>query len=122
MIFRSDLKNNPKLTYVFGDNLSRVGFGGQAKEMRGEPNAFGIATKKSTYECFNESDEDFALAKKEFYEKFLELKKILDYGLIIVWPEDGIGTGLADLPRKAPRIWRLLNTEIFSLEQYDKKL
>jgi redox-sensitive bicupin YhaK (pirin superfamily) len=29
--------------FVFGDNLRRTGFGGQAAEMRGEPNAVGIA-------------------------------------------------------------------------------
>jgi hypothetical protein len=31
--------------YVFGDNGRRIGFGGQAKEMRGEPNAIGVATE-----------------------------------------------------------------------------
>ena len=46
-IYRSDLKANPSVLYLFGDNLQRVGLGGQAKEMRGEPNAVGIATKKA---------------------------------------------------------------------------
>jgi hypothetical protein len=44
-IFRSDLKSNPDVMYLFGDNNERVGMGGQAKEMRGEPNAHGIRTK-----------------------------------------------------------------------------
>lgn len=41
-IKRQDLKSNPNTQYLFGDNLKRSGFGGQAKEMRGEPNAIGI--------------------------------------------------------------------------------
>jgi len=45
-IYRKDLKNNPDVLYLFGDNLVQKGFGGQAKEMRGEPNAEGIPTKK----------------------------------------------------------------------------
>ena len=37
---------NPRAIYVFGDNLLRKGLGGQAKEMRGEPNTLGIVSKK----------------------------------------------------------------------------
>ena len=44
-IARADLKQNQDRIYLFGDNVERVGHGGQAKEMRGEPNAIGIATK-----------------------------------------------------------------------------
>ena len=46
-IERSDLQRNARSDryYLFGDNLRRVGMGGQAKSMRGEPNAIGIATK-----------------------------------------------------------------------------
>jgi hypothetical protein len=46
-IYREDLRNNPDFMFLFGDNLQRTGLGGQAKEMRGEFNAIGIATKKS---------------------------------------------------------------------------
>lgn len=45
-ITREDLKNNSKTIYLFGDNDYRKGLGGQAREMRGEPNAIGIRTKK----------------------------------------------------------------------------
>jgi hypothetical protein len=31
--------------FLFGDNMQRTGLGGQAKEMRNEPNAFGVPTK-----------------------------------------------------------------------------
>ena len=45
MIYRKQLKDNPNILYVFGDNMVRQGYGGQAREMRGEPNAVGIPTK-----------------------------------------------------------------------------
>lgn len=53
-------KQEQHLASLFGDNLERRGFGGQAASMRGEPNAIGIPTKKSpTYkdEAFFSDDE-----------------------------------------------------------------
>lgn len=46
IIKREKVRANPDVLYLFGDNDIRKGFGGQAKEMRGEPNAMGISTKK----------------------------------------------------------------------------
>jgi hypothetical protein len=46
-ITRDDLRANPNVLYLFGDNERREGLGGQAKEMRGEPNAIGVRTKAS---------------------------------------------------------------------------
>jgi len=43
-IERSMLQADPEARFVFGDNAERWGLGGQAKEMRGEPNAIGVAT------------------------------------------------------------------------------
>lgn len=45
-IMRRDLLDNQDKLYVFGDNMVRRGFGGQAREMRGEPNAVGIRCSK----------------------------------------------------------------------------
>ena len=45
LILNADLRANPDVLYLFGDNVLRVGFGGQAKEIRGEPNAVGVRTK-----------------------------------------------------------------------------
>jgi len=47
-ITRQMLRAEPGTLWVFGDNLQRKGLGGQAKEMRGEPNAIGIPTKKGS--------------------------------------------------------------------------
>ncbi len=45
-ITRQMVREHPDRLFVFGDNLARVGYGGQAREMRDEPNAVGIPTKK----------------------------------------------------------------------------
>jgi hypothetical protein len=55
-------RRRPDLTFVFGDNLLGFGKGGQAI-IRGEPNAFGVPTKRkpamspgSFFEEGNEAD------------------------------------------------------------------
>tara|TARA_Y100000034_G_scaffold87336_1_gene104761 strand:- start:4060 stop:4287 length:228 start_codon:yes stop_codon:yes gene_type:complete len=63
-IFRGDLIANPNRTYLFGDNFIRKGYGGQAKEMRGEPNAYGIVTKR-----FPSMDKKAFLTDKHDYDK-----------------------------------------------------
>ena len=61
IITRDKVKENPDVLYLFGDNLLRKGLGGQAKEMRGEPNTLGIVSKK--YPSNNKdsfyTDDDF---------------------------------------------------------------
>ena len=41
-ITRKDVRENRFKIYVFGDNLQKIGYGGQAKAMRGEYNTIGI--------------------------------------------------------------------------------
>lgn len=38
-IYRLDLKSNPNITYIFGDNLTKSGLGGQVAEMLGAPSS-----------------------------------------------------------------------------------
>ena len=45
-IDRASVKKNRLFLFVFGDNDQRKGFGGLAKQVRGEPNSFGIRVKK----------------------------------------------------------------------------
>lgn len=119
-IHRSDLKENTNLLYIFGDNLQRQGRGGQAMEMRGEPNSFGFATKRrpdhGTKDCyFFDSDEDvFQIVEKEFEN----LKNVLQTGnyLGVVIPRDGIGTGLSNLPEYAPKLLIHINKRLDELK------
>ena len=99
-IYRQDLRANPNLIYVFGDNVERVGLGGQAKEMRGEPNAHGIATLWAPGRPFDAIDVDEA--KKIIIQDFVKLEN--RPGTTIVWPSDGIGTGLANMP-EGLKVW-----------------
>lgn len=115
-IYRQDLHNNPEVWYVFGDNLAGVGYGGQAREMRGESNAIGIPTKRSPYEYLNDNDYDeiVQVCTKIFNRLYYKIEA----GGIVVWPGDGIGTGLSDLINKAPKIWCWLDDMKRELHRY----
>ncbi|MBK6589930.1 MAG: hypothetical protein IPG22_16715 [Acidobacteria bacterium] len=45
-ITRAFVREHRDRIFLYGDNLTRRGFGGQAAAMRGEPNVVGIPTKK----------------------------------------------------------------------------
>ena len=109
-ILRDDLRANPDVLYVFGDNLVRQGKGGQAAEMRGEPNAVGVATKLApgTSEACYFSDADFGPAVSFIEEDVQPIREQLAKGGVVVVPMDGIGTGLSELPTRAPRIYEYL--------------
>lgn len=102
----------PDTLFVFGDNLVRQGFGGQAREMRGEPNSVGIPTKRTPSMTETSFFVDTAECTREFlketYNDYLRLVFHALYGGQIVWPKNGIGTGLAELERRAPKIYNLI--------------
>jgi hypothetical protein len=104
---RTYIKAHPDWLFIFGDNLDRAGMGGQAAEARGEPNAIGIATKRSPHmgtTAFlgdQDYDEWFA-AEKPTLARLMTASRS---GRTIIWPLDGIGTGLANLERQSPSIW-----------------
>jgi len=106
-ILRIDLKTNPGAFYVFGDNLERKGMGGQAREMRGEPNAIGIATKRSPSVFLKDRDFDEWWGATRHQITFMDAQH-RSLRNAIVFPADGIGTGLANLSAQAPKIWRHL--------------
>lgn len=109
-ITRAMVRAEPDTLWVFGDNLRRTGLGGQAKEMRGEPNAVGIPTKHWPSNNRNAffSDRDFETFKAAALPDFIRLADHLRAGGVVVWPADGVGTGRARLKESSPRIWRWL--------------
>lgn len=109
-ICRVDLRNNPHVLYAWGDNMAGVGFGGQAKEMRGEPNGVGIPTKRAPYVFLTDADYKEWHAAAEW--PLTKLGNYLHDGGAAIFPADGIGTGLADLEKRAPLIWRELCTRL----------
>lgn len=109
-ISRHDLSDNPDRLYLFGDNLMRRGMGGQAKEMRGEPNAVGVATKRAP----TMNNEDFfcddyfdALVDQMIVDLAPAVRHLMNGGTVVL-PADGLGTGLSQLPQRAPNIHRFL--------------
>nr|DAF03187.1 MAG TPA: ATP dependent DNA helicase [Caudoviricetes sp.] len=103
-----DVRNNPDKIFVFGDNSIRQGTGGQA-QIRNEPNAVGIMTKKfprNTPDAFL-YDSEYGENIKRINEDIENLKQKAD-GKTIVFPTDGIGTNLADIAHTAPATMRYL--------------
>lgn len=120
IITREEVQNNKNVLFVFGDNLIRKGLGGQAKQMRGEPNAFGIATKKypsndnSAFMTDNELEDNKNVITSDVNKIISELSSG-KYDSIKIPP---IGIGLAKLQEKAPKTWEHLQLELKRLENY----
>ncbi|QTC88068.1 DUF7831 domain-containing protein [Brevundimonas pondensis] len=113
-IYRADLQANPAVLYVFGDNEERWGRGGQAAEMRDEPNAVGVATLKAPGVFWTESDvaRQCAVIDADMAPLFEALRA----GRTVIFPLDGIGSGLADLERRSPTTWAHLQHRINELK------
>jgi len=102
-------RENPDKIFVFGDNTIRKGKKGQAV-IRDEPNAFGIITKRypsNKYGSFlSDNKDDKMLVLKDL----VKLRELAYNGKTIVFPKDGLGTGLANLGYYAPYISIMLYT------------
>lgn len=95
--------------FIFGDNLDRVGRGGQAT-IRDCSNAHGLASKvaprRDDDAYFNDSHG------KIFLEELRRFNGIvaphLKAGGTVWWPADGIGTGLSEMPKRAPKLYQAM--------------
>ena len=115
---RAELKANPDRLFAFGDNLDGRGFGGQAAQARGEPNAVGIVTKRSPSMKPSAFLRDCDLAEvfPLWREAFGRLNDHLFAGGVVVWPRDGVGTGRAELATRSPGLWRELRLFVVGME------
>jgi hypothetical protein len=106
----ADVRANPDKVYVFGDNVMRRGTGGQA-QIRNNPNAMGIATKlaPSMEEAAFMSDGDLARNKAIIDADIAAIKAT---NKTVVFPKDGLGTGLAKLKEKAPQTYEYLKNKL----------
>jgi hypothetical protein len=118
-IFRADLRANPDVLYLFGDNEQRQGKGGQAKEMRGEPNAVGVRTKAKPATTSDSywTDENSEQQRAMIDSDLEPARRALSAGRVVVVPLDGLGTGLSELNQRAPMTDFHLRREIVKLEQ-----
>jgi hypothetical protein len=117
-ISREYVRANPDKIFLFGDNLEQRGFGGQAAAMRGEPNAIGIPTKRSpsySKKAFF-TDNEFEHNKAVIDAAFAKLAKAVSYATrVIVIPANGLGTGRAELDKRAPVTFAYLQTRLAEL-------
>ena len=118
-ITRDDVRNHPEKVFVFGDNMGRSGLGGQAAAMRFETNVIGIPTKwwpNNAEHCFFRDYEPESFQHKLIYARiesaFDEIKYLLARRVDVVVPKDGVGTGLADLPNRAPLTFQKIQEEL----------
>lgn len=109
-IARRDLQLNRAAFYLFGDNEARTGLGGQAREMRNEPNAIGIRSKRlpsnKSGAFWIEGIKPGQFSPRHFIGMveldFARVRLELGRGSIVIVPASGIGTGLAGLEANAP--------------------
>ena len=98
---------NPMYIYVFGDNTKKVGNGGQA-QIRPCNNTFGIATKRAPSNddaaFFDDSIADYVAMFNDIYRLHVMMSSPLSEEYTLVFPVDGLGTGLSELPKRAPFI------------------
>jgi len=109
-------KAHPEKVFVFGDNSKRWGKRGQAA-IRDEPNSHGVATKwypaMQDYSFFKSGDTK---ARNLILSDFKPIKQFLAEGKTVVFPADGLGTGLAKLPETAPDLHSLIEDTINSFK------
>lgn len=99
----------PNKLYVFGDNTRRVGNGGQAI-IRDLINTFGIATKVAPgindWDYFTDELNTLSVIFKDITSLVhLCLHKRYRF---LVFPKDGLGTGLSEMPTRAPESFKIM--------------
>ena len=117
-ITRSFVRAHRDRIFLFGDNLTQRGFGGQAAAMRGEPNTVGIPTKKlpRNSEAAFFCDEEFEQNKAAIDQAFKRLLQISSPAeQIVVISANGLGTGRAQLETRAPRTFAYLQKRLKDL-------
>lgn len=118
-ITREVVTINRNFLFIFGDNDMRCGYGGQAKDMRGERNTHGIRMKKAP-----------SMSRGSFYTDYTEAERTYNKNTIgadltamdiksqqydaIVFPTKGIGTGMAQLHENAPSTYLWLKCALES--------
>lgn len=103
-------RKNSNILFIFGDNVKRKGYAGQAI-IRDEKNSFGIPTCKSPNVFF--TDKELNYNKDIIDQSLKKLKKKIDTYDYIAFPINGIGTGLSMLKTRSPKTWEYLNSELY---------
>ena len=106
------LRRHPKTLFVFGDNDTRKGKGGQAVN-RDEPNAVGFRTKHkpTTSKDAYYSDDNYEENIRKMQEDLDNIKQLsANYDSVVFMPR--IGEGRAALRRKAPKTYEWMKANL----------
>ena len=108
-------RQNPNKLFVYGDNMIRLGKGGQAI-IRDEPNAHGIATKRlpsSNTDSFfsDKTDEAYVILNDVLDLLSLSRTEYENFDTIVL-PAAGLGTGLSEMPKRSPKLFKWLHETI----------
>jgi hypothetical protein len=104
-ITRDLVRSRPDEFFVFGDNMARQGFGGQAAAMRGEPNSIGVATLYAPGDRFRRGDP---IALMEVMNDLQCIADLLMQGKTINVPTNLPGSGIANLSTIWPELQALI--------------
>ena len=108
-----DCSNHLDRVFIFGDNLIQKGKGGQAI-IRDCHNAYGIPTKRlpsmDSDSFFNDEFDEYE-AVKSAIEKLVVIKHSRRE-ITFVFPTDGLGTGLAQMKTKSPKLFKYMNEQL----------
>lgn len=121
-ITRRYIQLHKHIIFIYGDTLHRDGNGKQAREAKGEPNAFSVPVKK--FKCYNDvssffNDQEFDVINKNFIDKSLHaIPKSNDFYIIL--PK--IGQGYNEMPTRAPKTYAYLMRELFRIFGRNKAL
>lgn len=111
--------DNPQNLYIFGENqvqqkTNHKG-GGQAV-IRPCKNSFGFCTKESITFFWN--DQNYSYHINQIEKDIKELKE-LSKKYTLVFPYNGLGTGLSQLPQKAPKTFLYLSKRLLETFGYN---
>ena len=118
IITLEEIQSKRKEFFCFGDNVQRWGMGGMARICRGEPNIIGIVTKWAPDRAPNSYFDDATiLAQVSLIEEDLIRVALLSIQEAVHYPI-GIGSGLAEMPTRAPLTWAYLQTRINQIKEF----
>ncbi len=112
-ITRDYANKHPKYLFIYGDNDERSGYGGLAKELRGTKNSIGIRVKKKPgldADAFY-NDSEIKENTEKICSDINEIIELINSGKydIIIYPKNGIGTGLAKMKENCSETFNNMN-------------
>jgi hypothetical protein len=112
----SDVRAHSNWLFIFGDNDDARGMGGQAI-IRKCKNAAGVPTKRSPGYSPSDyyTDDDYEEHCDSIRTAFDRITARAPEYTKVVFPSGGLGTGLAELDKRAPRVMQFLIEQLTRL-------